>query len=66
MADKSYHREYMRKWRAMNRNYYAERRLLKMREEALADLESVEKVGANVYIFTTKDGCKYLIGGERR
>ena len=66
MADKSYHREYMRKWRATHRNYLAERRLQKMREEALADLESVEKVGENVYIFTTKDGCKYLIGGERR
>ena len=63
---KQSHNEYMRKWRQANAERLKEQRLRKMREEALAGLESVEQIGQNVYVFKTKDGCQYVIGGDKQ
>jgi hypothetical protein len=56
----------MRKWRQANAERLKEQRLQKMIDEAVADLESVEQIGQNVYVFKTKDGCQYVIGGDKQ
>ena len=58
------HNEYMRKWRKANAEREKKQRLRRMYEEAVADLESVKRIGENVCVFKTKDGSEYIIKGN--
>lgn len=59
-------REYMRKWRAKNRDRIREQQKENARRKALADMESVKHLGAGVCIIRANDGRSYVVTGRRK
>ena len=58
--------EYMREWRSKNRDRIREQKREKARRDALASLESVKQLDANVFIMRAHDGREYIVGGRKR
>lgn len=62
---KEQRRVYMQKWREENRDRIREHEREKRRMDALAVLESAQRVDDHVCIMRTNDGRVYVVGGRK-
>jgi 5-formyltetrahydrofolate cyclo-ligase len=59
-------REYMREWRAKNRDTIRAQRRDNARRKALEALQSAKQKNVSVYIIRTYTGGEYIVGGRTR
>lgn len=58
--------EYMKKWRAENREKIKSQQRENARRKALADLASVRQLDGGVCVMCAMDGRRYVVGGRNK